>query len=121
MKIARTLAKIGRDATFDLFAVHKMALVINIQYDPNMTGYGQLFTNGRGQTHGAQLLGFAAYGVFLTLYKYTVEFEGVDHTLSSKSNDQTTLFCLLDMVCLDQVLEKNFVVILGNPMEVVEP
>jgi len=121
VKITGTLAKIGRNTAFDLLAVHKMTLVVNIQYDPNMSGYGQLFAHRRWKAYGAQFLGFAADGVFLTFHKDTIELEGVDHTLTGKPNDQTALLCLMDVGGLNQMLKKHFVVILGNPMEVVEP
>ena len=81
----------------------------------------QLFAYGRGHYHCSQLLPVTANGIFLTFYENTIEFEGFQHPLTGKSNDQTALLCLLDMICCQQMPQEAFILLLGYPVEVVKP
>ena len=121
MQITGTFTKIGWNASLDLLTVHQMSLMIHIQNHPNMTCDCQLFAHRRRQTYCSKLLRFAPNGIFFAFHEHTVEFEGINHPLAGKPNDQAALFCLLDVIRFDQVPQEYLVVILGNPMEVMQP
>ena len=86
-----------------------------------MSRNGQLLPHGRRRNHRTQLLRLAADGVFLTFLKHAVELEGVDDPLPRQSHDQTALLRLLNVVCGDEMPEQHPVVLLRDPVEVMQP
>ena len=108
-----------------LFAVGAMCVVlgiiiwkkqkIDLVHDPDMTGNRDLFT-GRGRLDGrADLLRIAAHGEFLAVLKYRIKFIVIDHALTGKSCDQTAALRALNMILLDQMAEKDSVILLADP------
>ena len=121
VQVAGTLAEIGGDAALHLLTVDQAALVVHVQHLPDMPRNGQLLPHGRRRNHRPQLLRLAADGVFLTFLKHAVELEGVDDPLPRQSHDQTALLRLLNVVCGDEMPEQHPVVLLRDPVEVMQP
>ena len=82
---------------------------------------GQLLPHRGRRNHRTQLLRLAADGVFLAFLKHAVELEGIDDPLPRQPHDQAALFCLLNVVCGDEVPEQHPVVLLGDSVEIVQP
>ena len=95
--------------------------MIHVQHLPDMPRNGQLLPHRGRRDHRTQLLGLAADGVFLAFLEHAVELEGVDDPFPCQPYDQAALLRLLNVVCGDEMPEQHPVVLLRDPVEVMQP
>ena len=94
MNIARDVAKVGGNGSFDRAAVNLVALDVDLLHDPNPPGNGNLVSDGRRLDDRAEFLRITADGILLILLEDRVELEIVDDSL----DDQSAVLGSLDLI-----------------------
>ena len=112
MNIAGAFAEVGGNFPLDLFAVHRVPLVIHFFHHPDVTGNGDLFPSRRGLYNGAQFLRVPADSVFLVFLKDGVELVGTGEPFAGNAHDQAAGFRAFYVVDFQQVPQQQLEVLL---------
>ena len=83
---------------------------VNLLADPHMTGDCNPLPHWRRLHDGSDLLRLTADTVLLVFLKHSVELERVCDPFSGQSDNQSALFCPLDLIRFQQMMQQHFVV-----------
>ena len=115
--VSGALAEVGGHASLDLRGIDEVALVVHLLHDPGGAGDGDLLAWWGRLHHGAQLGGVAAYRVLLVLLEHGVELERVGDALARQAHDEAARLRLLDLIRLEEVVQKDAEVVPRDAVE----